>query len=266
MAKSVTGRDIKHVTGRDKGNTFLRVFQILEAVADMAKPVSLVEISERTGLPLPTTHRLCQMLLQERFLQYEVGGKHVWAGPRVFGFAGRVLSGAHLNMDRRNILQDLVDEVGETCNVSIPDDLTMIYADRVESGWPLRIQLKTGTHVPLHCTASGKLYLSQLPPEKVDRILARQELERMTQSTITRPADLRKELAKIKRSGYGWDNEEFITGMVAVSVPVRDSKGRFCAAIAVHGPTQRMSLSSARKRLPALRRAAERIETLIADR
>ena len=248
---------------RDKGNTFLRVFQILEAVADIAKPVSTAEISERTGLPVATTHRLCQMLIHERFLQYEVDGKRVWAGPRVFDFAGRVLSGAHLNMDRRNVLQDLVDEVGETCNVSIPDDLTMIYADRVESRWPLRVQLTTGTHVPLHCTASGKLYLSQLPPETIERIISRHKLERMTKATITSPKELQKELVKIRKSGYGWDNEEFITGMVAVSVPVRDSKGRFCAAIAVHGPTQRMSLSSARKRLPALRRAARKIEALI---
>lgn len=250
-------------TGRDKGNTFLRVFQILEAVADFAKPVTSVEISERTNLPLATAHRLCQMLIHERFLQYEVDGKRVWAGPRVFDFAGRVLSGAHLNMDRRNILQNLVDEVGETCNVSIPDDLTMIYADRVESRWPLRVQFTTGAHVPLHCTASGKLYLSQLPTDKLERIMSRHKLERMTKATITNPKVLQKELTKIRESGYGWDNEEFITGMVAVSVPVRDSKGRFCAAIAVHGPTQRMSLSIARKRLPALQLAARKIEALI---
>ena len=118
----------KSTIERDKGNTFLRVFQILEAVADFAKPVTPTEISELTGLPSATTHRLCQMLIHERFLQYEVDGKRVWAGPRVFDFAGRVLSGAHLNMDRRNILQALVEEIGETCNVSIPDDLTMIYA------------------------------------------------------------------------------------------------------------------------------------------
>ena len=253
----------KNGVERDKGNTFLRVFQIMEAVADIAKPVTTSEIAERTGLPVATTHRLCHMLIHERFLQYEVDGKRVWAGPRIFDFAGRVLSGAHLNMDRRIVLQDLVDEVGETCNISIPDDLTMIYADRVESGWPLRVQLTTGTHVPLHCTASGKLYLSQLPPTTLERIMARHKLERMTKATITNPQALQKELAKIRKSGYGWDNEEFINGMVAVSVPVRDSRGRFCAAIAVHGPTQRMSLSSARKRLPALRRAARKIEALI---
>lgn len=254
----------KSRTDRDKGNTFLRVFQILEAVVDIAKPVTSVEISEQIGLPPATTHRLCQMLLHERFLQYEVDGKRIWAGPRVFDFAGRVLSGAHLNMERRSILQDLVDEVGETCNVSIPDDLTMIYADRVESRWPLRVQLTTGTHVPLHCTASGKLYLSQLPTEKLERIISRHKLERMTKATITKAKNLQEELAKIRKSGFGWDNEEFITGMVAVSVPIRDSKGRFCAAVAVHGPTQRLSLDTARKRLPALRRAARKIEALIA--
>ena len=74
--------------------------------------------------------------------------------------------------------------------------------------------------------------------------------------------NLRYALQKKNTSG-GTDNEEFITGMVAVSVPIRDSKGRFCAAVAVHGPTQRLSLDTARKRLPALRRAARKIEALI---
>lgn len=251
---------------RDKGTTFLRVFQILDAIADVAKPVTASELGVLTGLPAATTHRLCQMLIEKRFLQHEIDGKRVWVGPRVFDFAGRVLSGAHLNMDRHSILQDLVNEIGETCNVSIPDNLTMIYADRVESRWPLRIQLPTGTHVPLHCTASGKLYLSQLPPERIERILSRRELDRMTKATITNPNLLIEELARIRKSGYGWDNEEFIAGMVAISVPIRDSKGRFCAALAVHGPTQRMSLSSARMRLPALRRAAQKIESLIEAR
>ncbi len=250
-------------TERDKGKSFLRVFQILDAVVDLAEPVTPAEIGERVGLPAATAHRLCQMLLRERFLQYEVDGKRVLAGPRTFDFAGRVLSGAHLNLDRRVILQDLVDEVGETCNVSIPGDLSMTYADRVESGWPLRIQLMTGMQVPFHCTASGKLYLSQLPPEKLERVLAGYKLKRLTKSTITDPREFRQELAKIEKSGFGWDNEEFITGMVAVSVPIRDSKGRFCAAIAVHGPTARMSLSAARKRLPAMRRAAQKVEALI---
>ena len=65
----------------------------------------------------------------------------------------------------------LVDDIGETCNLVIPGRQSMIYLDRVESAWPLRVQLPIGTRVPLHCTASGKLYLSTLSKSRQQRIL-----------------------------------------------------------------------------------------------
>ena len=151
-----------HVSSRDKGTSFLRVFRILELVIDANRPLTAAEISDAVGLPRPTTHRLCKMLLKERFLQYEIDGKRMFGGPRLLDFGGRILSGSHLDLERRAILESLAEEVGETCNISIPEGTRMIYAERVESSWPLRMQLPAGTAVPLHCTASGKLYLAQL--------------------------------------------------------------------------------------------------------
>ena len=66
---------------RDKGTSFLRVFRILEAVIDSNRPLTAAEISERVGLPRPTTHRLCKMLLNERLLQYELDGKRITEFP-----------------------------------------------------------------------------------------------------------------------------------------------------------------------------------------
>ena len=51
------------------------------------------------------------------------------------------------------------------CSVSftaLPDREAMVYIERVQTEWPLRIQLPIGTRVPFHCTASGKMYLSTL--------------------------------------------------------------------------------------------------------
>ena len=64
-------------SGRDKGTSFLRVFRILEVVIDANRPLTAAEISEGVGLPRPTTHRLCKMLLSERLLQYEIDGKRM---------------------------------------------------------------------------------------------------------------------------------------------------------------------------------------------
>ena len=68
-------------------------------------------------------------------------------------------------------LRQLSEEVGETCNITIPDGSQMRYLDRVETHWPLRMQFMIGTKVPLHCTASGKLFLSQLPGEQMSSLI-----------------------------------------------------------------------------------------------
>ncbi|MEM7168609.1 MAG: IclR family transcriptional regulator [Pseudomonadota bacterium] len=255
----------KTLASRDKGNSFLRVFRILEEVVNAGRSLSFAEISDGAGLPVPTTHRLCKMLLSERLLQYEIDGKRVVGGARLFDFGSRILSGSHLDLERRAILESLVEEIGETCNISIPEGTRMFYADRVESHWPLRMQLPTGTTVPQHCTASGKLYLSQLERTVQRRIVSRLRLNQHTPSTIIDAKEMETELERISDQGYATDNEEFIEGLVAVAVPIHGPNGKFCAGLAVHAPKFRMTMEDAIGLLPTLRTAAKQIEHLIVD-
>ncbi|MEM7222529.1 MAG: IclR family transcriptional regulator [Pseudomonadota bacterium] len=241
------------------------MFRVLEEVVNLGRPLTVNEISEGVGLPVPTTHRLVKMLLTERLLQYEIDGKRLIGGPRLFEFGGKVLSGSHLDLERRAILTALVEKVGETCNISIPEGTRMIYAERVESHWPLRMQLPAGTPVPQHCTASGKLYLAQLLPTARRRTLERLHLSKQTPHTITDIDELEADLRRTSELGYASDNEEFVEGLVAVAVPIIDQAGRFCAGLALHAPKFRMTMDDAIKQVPTLRAAAEQIESLITD-
>lgn len=252
-------------SSRDKGTSFLRVFRILEQVVNANRALTAAEIGQGVGLPVPTAHRLCKMLITERLLQYEIDGKRMIGGPRLFEFGGRILSGSHLDLERRAILEALVDQIGETCNISIPEGTRMIYAERVEAHWPLRMRLPAGTPVPQHCTASGKLYLGQLEPSARQRILGRLRLSRHTKATIVDAEELESELKKVREQGYATDNEEFIEGLVAVAVPICDAQGRFCAGLALHAPKFRMTMEDALEKLPVLRATADQIESLIAD-
>lgn len=248
---------------RDKGRSFLRVFRILEKISSANAPVNLTELGDALDIPRPTAQRLCQMLMEERFLERTLEGNGFLAGPRLLEFAHWIIGSSHLNLERKVILASLVEAVRETCSLSAPEGHHMVYADRVEASWPLRLQLPTGTHVPLYCTASGKLYLSSLSEDAAHRVISRLHLERQTPATITDPDDLLRELGRIRAAGFGWNNEEFLEGLVAVAVPIRNSRNQFCAALTVHGPTHRMSLEDAKMRLSALRRAAAKIELLI---
>ena len=79
------------------------------------------------------------------------------------------------------------------------------------------------------------------------------------------PAKLMAALDRVREDGYGTDNEEFLDGMVAVAVPLIDGKGRLLAVLALHGPTQRLTLEKAKTHIPRMRQAAERLGRLFED-
>ena len=154
----------------------------------------------------------------------------------------------------------LVADVRETCNVTMLEGDHIVYLDRVESDWPLQIRLDVGSHVPLHCTASGKLFLS-LGPSSLRNSVLKTKLQRHTPHTLTSTQKLEAELERCARTELGVDHEEFIEGMNAVAVPVFNARRRICATVSVHGPAGRLTMKRALGLVPALRTAAKAIES-----
>lgn len=251
---------------RSKGSSMRRSLAILEKVAEADRPLTPTELNIDLGLPKPTVHRLCTFLENEGYLQRNIDGKGLTAGPKLRAMALGVLAGAGGQRAALHaILEELAETVGETCNINVPDGNAMRYIDRVEARWPLRLQLPIGTRVPLHCTASGKMFLSSLPPARRRQVIGNLVLRSHTPNTITDRGTLETTLERIRDNGFGDDNEEFLEGMVAVAVAVRDGKGRLTATLAMHGPTQRLTLEAAKAQLPALRKAADRLSRLLGD-
>jgi len=124
--------------------------------------------------------------------------------------------------------------------------------------------MQPGTRVPLHCTASGKLFLSQMAPAERKLAIRGLQLKQMTYRTLTDADLLEAELDRLAVRGIGIDNEEFVRGMVAIAVPVRNvGDGRVLAALAIHAPTARASLEDLLKAVPKLKETAVRIGPLL---
>lgn len=236
--------------------TIFRGLVILELVAGARKPVSATEVIEASGLPKPSVNRILRQLEEEGFLQREPLKRRYLPGPRARDLVMDLMSNQALGAARHRILQALSDEIEETCNCTLLDGHETVYFDRVESNWPFRIQLPVGSRLPLHCTASGKLYLAYMKPRRRQRLLTAAPLRRYTDRTITDPGTLQEALDRIRESGIGVDNQEFMDGMAAVAVPVIKDAGDICFTVAVHAPTVRKSLDTLRQYLPSLRKAA----------
>src|SRR6056297_1948268 len=174
--------------------TNLRLLLLLEEVAKVGVPVTPSVVNETLGLPKPTIHRLFATAEAEGFLQRDIDGRSYSPGRRMRLLSVNTLSSERVRTVRLAVLKSLAMEVGETCNLAIPEREGMFYLDRVETHWPLRIQLPVGTQVPFHCTASGKMYLSTLRPDYLERFLKNHSLDKQTEKTITSPAKLQAEL------------------------------------------------------------------------
>lgn len=237
-------------------STLFRGMAIMQEIADSRRGLSISELVERVELPKPTVHRITSQLEEEGYLQRNPTDKRFLLGNALREFSLSVLSNTSVGAPRHAILAALSEEIGETCNCTILDGNHTVYFDRVESNWPIKINLHPGSKLPIHATASGKLFLAHMTPRDRKRLLQAAPLTRNTERTVVSPEKLEEELKEIKKEGVGYDNEEFLTGMVAVAVPVFDKKNRICFTVAVHAPTTRKTLDDLRQFIPSLRKAA----------
>jgi DNA-binding IclR family transcriptional regulator len=242
--------------------TNLRLLRILEEVARLGVAVKPTDLIDAMGLPKPTIHRLLQTAEAEGFLQRDLDGRSYGPGDRMRALAVNTMSSERVRTARLAIMKAAAEEIGETINLATPDREGMTYLDRVETKWPLRIQLPIGTQVPFHCTASGKMYLSSLRPSTLDAVLSARPLEKLTDRTTTDPEALRQELAVTRKRGYSQDNEEFMAGMAAIAVPIFDPQNRLLATLSVHAPVMRCSIEQIIDFCGPLQKAAAKLSEL----
>lgn len=247
----------------DRIPTNLRTLLILEILGKSDRAMSATEINDQLGLPKQTVHRLCATLEENGFLTRPGNAKKYQVARRLRDLGSGLLHNSRDHIARHQILKEVAAQVGETVNYAAPGNSGMHYLDRVETDWPFRIQLPIGTSVPFHCTASGKTFLASLTPKNREAIISSLDLKQMTHKTHSDPDVLLAELRKIRKQGYALDEEEFMDGMIAIAVPVVDPQGRFVAAVAYHGPTQRMTLNEAVERKDLLLVAAEKLSTVL---
>jgi DNA-binding IclR family transcriptional regulator len=173
----------------------LRAFRVLDCVARQPNGCTGAELVETLALPKQTVHRIVTQLQMAGLLIREPGSRRVQLGAPVSAFAVRALMHGSASRERHAILAGLVADIGETCNLTALAGSDIVYLDRVETQWPLRVLLAPGSHVPLHATASGKLLMAMLPAAQ--RLAAVLPLQPLVQRV--RPHDLRNSDTVVRR-------------------------------------------------------------------
>jgi DNA-binding IclR family transcriptional regulator len=241
----------------DNDTTNMRLFALLEVIAQKDAPFTLQTLVNQTGLPKPSVHRMLQQLEGVGILQRDGNGRHYSTGQRLQRLAESLLLNNTAQAARRKVLRQLVDEVGESCNLTALASGEVLYLDRVETAAPLRFYLHPGSRVPVHCSATGKLFLAQMKPAQRRRLLAAGALEKFTHNTLVDVAALQQEIERVSQLGYALDNEEFLPGLLCLGVLVPPPPGGVSnMGLALQAPLVRLPLQRALTFLPVLQKAA----------
>lgn len=241
----------------------LRPLTVLEHLSNTSQPMTLAQLAALMRVPKSTLMRLLQSMELHGYLLHMPAERGYVPGTKSTTLALRMLRGSNIRRECRAVLRGLVRKLGETCNLTVPDAGRVLYVERIDTTAPLRMHLEPGTWVPMHCTASGKLFLASMPLFDRRSVLAHLPMTRHSPRTITDLRELESELERIARRGVGIDNEEFVLGMVAVAVPVRGRDNKLVAAIACHAPTARRSLNELLACVPDLQEAADAMKQIL---
>jgi IclR family transcriptional regulator, pca regulon regulatory protein len=237
-----------------------RGLALLDCFIDQPAPQSLIELSRRVGLGMPTTLRLIRTLEEAGYVRQDPETKRYrlsWKMLQLQDITVSILDYADV---ARPHLEDLASTLGESTGMAVLDGTDVRHAIRVSSSRIISANIPPGALFPPHATAMGKVLLAGLDPGVVRELAHRRPFERYTPTTLTSIDELLDELSQVVDQGYAVSNGEWEPGLRSLAAPVHARDGRVVAAVCVivvrPGITTR---TMQHDYLPALLRAAESI-------
>jgi IclR family pca regulon transcriptional regulator len=254
-----TGRRTDFVQSLDRGLAVIRCF------SSEHPSLTLSEVAERTGLTRAAARRFL-LTLQE--LGY-VGssGRQFSLRPRVLALGYAYLSSFSVAQIAQPHLEDLAEELHESCSVSVLDGDDLVYVARASANRIMTIALTVGTRLPPYPTSMGRVLLAHLPAAELEAYLRRTELRKLTERTVADPAALRAILATVRSQGWAAVDQELEAGVRSIAVPIQDSSGKVVAAINASAHAARVPMRTLEKEfLPRLLDSAQQIDSELATR
>ena len=228
---------------------------LLEALSRHGTPVNLKQLAAETRLHPSTAHRILAVMVENRLVDRIEPGTYR-LGIRLLELGNLVKSRINVRQEALTHMHRLHEELGETVNLSVRHDDEVVYIERTaDSNSMMRVVQIIGARAPLHITAVGKLFLAEDGPDKCADYARRTGLPRFTENTLTDADVFLKEIEKIRRQGFAFDNEEAEKGVSCIGAGIFNDDGRIVAGLSVSAPSDRLNRAWA----PQVRQTAETI-------
>lgn len=218
----------------------LKAVEVLEFLSRSPDGATLKELSTGLGQNVSTTYHLLNTLRQSGLLQQHPETKAYRLGLKAFQIGQAAMQHLELARAAEPIMRELARETGEGVSLVQYDGGRPVYVSHIDSPRAIGIRLRPGATIPLHCTGSGKVFLSSLSDGELQGLVPTLTLNRYTVNTITDPSALLRAIYEVRRLGYAVDDEEVEDGLVCVAAPVRNHHNEIIGSISLSGPSSRV--------------------------
>jgi len=210
-----------------------RVLALLTSFDDTRTEQGVTELAQSIGVHKSTASRLAAVLERAGLLSRH--GRRYRLGLETVRLGALALRDFDFVAGMRPAMERLSAQTGETINLAVPDGPAILHVAEVPATFILGCSTGwTGRRTPPHAAANGKVLLAY------GSVPVPRRLDRYTADTITDPAALAAELARVRASGWAAAVGELEEGLVAVAAPVFDAAGACVAALSVSGPAFRL--------------------------
>jgi DNA-binding IclR family transcriptional regulator len=210
----------------------LRVLEYLTETGE----AGVSEVARNLRLTVGTAHRLIAALVDSGFAEQNPANRRYRPGPKIVALARKMHQGVDFISLAHGQLERLGAAAGETVNLGVLRDESVVYIDRVTTDQPLTVSVRIGSRVPAFNTGLGKVLLAFGPDDAREDYVRR--LKKIAVAEGRTAPDAKKfasQLATVKRKGYADDDGEFDPDIACVAAPILDASGRAIAAVSVSG-------------------------------
>ncbi|PRX06550.1 UNVERIFIED_ORG: IclR family transcriptional regulator [Martelella mediterranea] len=203
--------------------------RVIEAFGADTPRLSIAEAASATGLDRATARRVLLTLAREGYADYD--GKFFTLTPRVLRLGVSALASLPLPQLVQPWLDQLSEQIGESCSVALLDETEIVYVARAAQKRVMSIGLMPGSRLPAFCTSMGRILLASLPREQAIALIEKSDLTPRTPFSVTDPAEIIRRVEQARENGFAVIDQEVELGLCSIAIPLFDKHGRTVAAL-----------------------------------
>jgi DNA-binding IclR family transcriptional regulator len=241
-----------------------KAFQLLRMLSESQRHLGLTELANQLGYSKSSTHGLVHALLREGVLVQEFNGRKLFIGPTIMDLAFSTWNPLKMTEYGQPTINDIRNRIRETVFLGVLLRKRVLIMATAEADEPLKISASPGTSIPVFAGAAAKIFMAGKSDEEITSLIGEKGLPRYTSRSITSEKEYLAEIERVRSQGYAIDDEEYLAGIRAIAVPLKNRMGP-PVAVWVVGLSSTMGLKKMQQAIEIATGSVEQLRSLLDD-